>query len=114
MQNINVTRYANPKATGWAGYIEPADLSWIAFIGLDGRPLFFLNRDPKTGAILGDDPAERESGIAQAAETAARGSAHTGMKLAAEKTPEWSIGPVAVVGPLGVSGNGGVDVEPLP
>lgn len=114
MQNISVTRYSNPKATGWAGYIEPADLSWIAFIGLDGRPMFFLNRDPATGAILSDDPEARERGIAQAAETAARGSAHTGMKIPAEKAPEWSVGPVAVVGPLGVSGIGGVDVEPLP
>lgn len=111
MQNINVTRYANPKATGWAGYIEPADLSWIAFIGLDGRPVFFLNRDPVTGAILSDDPEAREAGIAGAAETASRGSAHTGMKISPEKAPEWSVGPVAVVGPLGISGNGGKDVE---
>jgi hypothetical protein len=110
MQNINVTRYANPKATGWAGYIEPADLSWIAFIGLDGRPVFFLNRDPATGAILSDDPGARERDIANAGETAARGGAHTGMKIAAEKAPEWSIGPIAAVGPLGVSGNGGRDV----
>ena len=113
MQNINVTRYANPKATGWAGYIEPDDLSWIAFIGLDGRPVFFLNRDPVTGGILSDDPAAREADVADAAETVARGDAHTGMKVPAEKAPEWSIGPVAVVGPLGVSGNGGKDIEPL-
>lgn len=113
MQNISVTRYSNPKATGWAGYIEPADLSWIAFIGLDGRPLFFLNRDPATGGILGDDPdpAARERDIAEAALTAATGGARTGMRISAEKAPEWSVGPVAVVGPLGVSGNGGRDVE---
>lgn len=59
MQNIKVTRYEHPKATGWAGYLEPADGSWIAFIGLDGKPRVYLNRDPQTGAILPDDPADR-------------------------------------------------------
>lgn len=61
MQDIKVTRYSQPKRVGWAGYIEPADASWIAFVGLDGKPLFFLNRDPQSGAILPDDPAEREA-----------------------------------------------------
>ncbi len=51
MQSINVRRYSNPKAVGWAGWIEPEDRSWIAFIDLEGRPLFFLNRDPKTGEV---------------------------------------------------------------
>jgi hypothetical protein len=51
MQKIKVTRYSDPLAVGWAGYIEPEDGSWIAFIGLDGRPVFFLNRDP-AGAVL--------------------------------------------------------------
>ncbi len=64
MQNIIVTRYPSPKATGWAGYIEPADKGWIAFIGLDGKPVFFLNRDPATGAVLPDDPAEAEAQLA--------------------------------------------------
>lgn len=50
MQNIKVGRYSDPKALGWVGWIEPEDLSWIAFIGLNGRPVFFLNRDPRTGA----------------------------------------------------------------
>lgn len=59
MQNISVTRYAHPRAVGWAGYIEPADKSWIAYIGLDGRPRIFLHRDPQSGAILPDDPGER-------------------------------------------------------
>jgi hypothetical protein len=64
VQNIKVTRYADPKATGWAGYFEPADKSWIGFVGLDNRPLLFLNRDPETGAILPDDPAEHETAVA--------------------------------------------------
>lgn len=54
MQDIKVSRYENPKATGWAGWIEPADGSWIAFIDLEGRPRFYLNRDA-TGRVLPDD-----------------------------------------------------------
>lgn len=54
MQSINVRRYSNPKDIGWAGWIEPEDRSWIAFIDLAGRPLFFLNRD-STGAVLPND-----------------------------------------------------------
>lgn len=55
MQQINVKRYADPKATGWAGWIEPEDKSWVAFIDLKGHPTFFLNRDPETGACLPND-----------------------------------------------------------
>jgi hypothetical protein len=51
MQNVHVKRYANPQQVGWAGYLEPEDRSWIAFIDLEGRPVFFLDRDPKTGAV---------------------------------------------------------------
>lgn len=50
MQNIIVGRYAHPGA--WQGWIEPDDRSWIAFIDIAGRPVFFLNRDPVTGAVL--------------------------------------------------------------
>lgn len=59
MQSITVTRYPNPKEVGWAGYIEPKDRSWIAFIDRDGRPMVFLHRDPVTGAIMSDDPEDR-------------------------------------------------------
>ena len=52
MCNISVSRYRNPQSVGWAGWIEPKDLSWIAFIDLKGTPVFFLNRDPKTGGVL--------------------------------------------------------------
>jgi hypothetical protein len=51
MQNIIVTRYENPQAVGCAGYLEPADKSWIAFIDLKGAPTFFLERD-ETGAVV--------------------------------------------------------------
>jgi hypothetical protein len=34
----------------WQGWIEPDDLSWIAFVAKDGKPVFFLDREP-SGAI---------------------------------------------------------------
>ena len=55
---LHVTRYDDPQAVGWAGYIEPDDKSWIAFISLDGRPVFFLEREP-SGAVV--PPAPREA-----------------------------------------------------
>ena len=51
MQNIVVKRYADPSDVGWAGCIEPDDRTWIAFIRLDGVPVFFLDRDPVTGEV---------------------------------------------------------------
>jgi hypothetical protein len=51
MGNITVTRYPDPQSVGWQGYLEPDDGSWIAFIDSDGRPVFFLDRDPDTGAV---------------------------------------------------------------
>ena len=54
MQNIHVKRYSDPTAVGYAGWIEPADRSWIAFIDLDGRATFFLERDA-TGAVVKRD-----------------------------------------------------------
>jgi hypothetical protein len=103
MQNIKVTRYPDPKALGWAGYIEPEDLSWIAFIGLNGRPVFFLNRDPRTGRILSDDPAERAADLAKPPEH----GAFTGVMLTDEhlaKDPSIELPPGQRVIPLGISG----------
>ena len=52
MSNIIVGRYSNPELQeSWQGWIEPEDLSWIMFIGADGCPTVFLNRDPETGAV---------------------------------------------------------------
>lgn len=64
LQNIKIVRYEHPTAHGWAGYLEPEDRTWIAFIGLDGTPRFFLSRDPSSGAILSDDPAEHAGDLA--------------------------------------------------
>jgi hypothetical protein len=62
VKDIKVTRYVGSKT--WAGAIEPADRSWIAFIDLEGKPTFFLNRDLVTGAVVSDDPVKREQEIA--------------------------------------------------
>jgi hypothetical protein len=51
MGNITVGRYHDPAETGWQGWLEPDDRSWVAFVGTDGRPVFFLDRDPETGAV---------------------------------------------------------------
>jgi len=52
MCNIHVGRYADPQTRkDWQGWIEPDDKSWIAFVAADGRPVVFLDRDPKTGAV---------------------------------------------------------------
>lgn len=62
MQNIVVGRYSQPQRVGWQGWIEPSDKSWIAFIDLEGKPLFYLSRDPDTGAVnspgIGSDQRE--------------------------------------------------------
>ena len=61
MQNIVVRRYNTELRHLWQGWIEPEDRSWIAFIRNDGIPIFFLNRDPKSGAVLPDDPKEAKA-----------------------------------------------------
>lgn len=49
--NITVGRYSDPGSVGFQGWIEPGDKSWVAFVGSDGHPLVFLDRDPVTGAV---------------------------------------------------------------
>ena len=51
MGNITVGRYADPASVGYQGWIEPDDQSWIGFVANDGKPVFFLNRDPETGEV---------------------------------------------------------------
>lgn len=51
--NIKVGRYQDPELRKeWQGWLEPDDHSWIAFITADGKPVFFLDRDPETGAVI--------------------------------------------------------------
>lgn len=105
MQDIRVTRYSNPNALGWAGYIEPADRSWIAFIGLDGLPRFHLHRDPDTHAVLPDDPDERAAHLPT---IRAEGGLRTGMLNDGSSTmPAGEINPLRIgdiIMPLGVRG----------
>lgn len=49
--NITVGRYASPDSTRYAGWIEPDDRTWIAFVRNDGTPVVFLDRDPVTGTV---------------------------------------------------------------
>lgn len=56
MVNIVVGRYENPEHVGWQGWVEDRDRTWILFIHLDGHPVLFPNRDPKTGRILDPMP----------------------------------------------------------
>jgi hypothetical protein len=69
MQNILVRRYEKGFVDGvpmvgnfWQGWIEPEDGSWIAFIDIEGKPVFFLNRDPETGAVLDAPPGVNRTG----------------------------------------------------
>ena len=53
MCNIKVGRYSNSETKKfWQGWIEPEDLSWIVFIKASGEPVVYLDRDPKTGAVI--------------------------------------------------------------
>ena len=49
--NITVGRYDDPESVGYAGWVEPSDRSWIAFVRNDGSAQFYLDRDPETGAV---------------------------------------------------------------
>jgi len=65
MQNINVHRYEPPvlaeDGIGWAGYVEPEDKTWILFIGEGRDPLLWPNRDPETGAVIGEPATVKET-----------------------------------------------------
>jgi hypothetical protein len=50
LDKITIKRY-DPHAAGYQGYIEPADRSWILYIGVDGSPLFFPHRAPDGGVL---------------------------------------------------------------
>lgn len=51
MGNVTVGRYDHPSQVGYQGWIEPQDMTWVAFVGNDGAPVVFLDRDPVTGAV---------------------------------------------------------------
>ena len=51
MCNIEIGRSDEPESVGYAGWVEPGDRTWIAFVRTDGSAQFFLDRDPETGAV---------------------------------------------------------------
>jgi len=104
VKNVKIHRYSNPKAHGWAGWIEPEDRSWIAFVGRNGLPMIFLHRDPKTGAILSDDPAEHAEGLARLAR---EGGPRIGMLYDGSGDPAGLVVGEPVF-PLGYDGTGDV------
>lgn len=56
MSNITIHRYHSADTRKyWQGWIEPEDRSWIVFVRADGSPIFFLERDSESGAVLVDE-----------------------------------------------------------
>ena len=47
---IKTGTYKNPQDTGFLGWAEPDDRSWILFIRTDGSPVLFPKREP-SGAV---------------------------------------------------------------
>ena len=61
MQDIHIGRYDNPEDVGgWAGWVEPADKSWILFIDEDGNTSFWPERD-ENGGVVGDEATQPTS-----------------------------------------------------
>lgn len=52
LSRIRVGRYAQPQKVGWLGWIEDEEKTWVAYIDLEGRPRFYLDRND-SGAVLG-------------------------------------------------------------
>jgi hypothetical protein len=50
MDTITIKRYDSTTA-GYQGYIEPADRSWVLYIGVDGSPLFYPHRGADGGVL---------------------------------------------------------------
>lgn len=49
MQQIHVSRYSQPTATGYLGSIAPADGSWIVFVPTEGDPQLFVRQKLEPG-----------------------------------------------------------------
>lgn len=106
MQDLKITRYAHPKAHGWAAYVEPKDCSFIMFIGTDNRPLVYVSRDPETGGILGDDTSPEAIATLRALPGLRIGMRQDGCDP--ENSGSLEIG--ERVFPLGIDGTGGIGI----
>lgn len=55
MPAITIGRYDHDSITkDWAGWIEPADKSWIIYTDADGKPALYYPNRAANGAVIGD------------------------------------------------------------
>jgi hypothetical protein len=55
MPNLTIGRYDHESITKeWAGWIEPADRSWIIYTDADGKPSLYFAAREADGAVIGD------------------------------------------------------------
>lgn len=54
MSTLTIGRYQHESITeSYAGYIEPADASWIIYLGPDGKPAVYYPERGPDGAVVG-------------------------------------------------------------
>jgi hypothetical protein len=54
MPNLTIGRYDHESITKeWAGWIEPADKSWIIYTDTGGKPSLYFAARESDGAVIG-------------------------------------------------------------
>lgn len=55
MSNLTIGRYDHESIRkDWAGYIEPADKSWIIYLHADGKPALYWPERDADGGVVGE------------------------------------------------------------
>lgn len=55
MSNLTIGRYDHESITkDFAGYIEPAEKSWIIYLDADGKPALYWPKRDADGGVIGD------------------------------------------------------------
>lgn len=55
MSNLTIGRYDHESITkDFAGYIEPADKSWIIYLDADGKPALYWPERDADGGVIGE------------------------------------------------------------
>ncbi len=55
MSNLTIGRYDHESITkDFAGYIEPADKSWIIYLDAQGRPALYWPKRDSDGGVVGE------------------------------------------------------------
>lgn len=55
MSNLTIGRYDHESITKhFAGYIEPADKSWIIYLDADGKPALYWPERDADGGVVGE------------------------------------------------------------